>query len=110
MKEILQTEVFRRWEKNLTDRRVKTVIATRLFCLANGLSGDAKPVGEGVSELRIHHGPGYRIYYKQQGNLIIILLCGGDKHSQESDILLAKKLSNSIAKQEIFIDEQSYPI
>ncbi len=110
MKEILQTVEFRRWEKNLTDRRAKTLIATRIFRLANGLSGDAKPVGEGVSELRIHHGPGYRIYYKQQGNLIIILLCGGDKHSQQSDILLAKKLSNSIAKQEIFIDEQSYSL
>ncbi|KIU30766.1 type II toxin-antitoxin system RelE/ParE family toxin [Atlantibacter hermannii] len=110
MKEILQTEVFRRWEKTLIDRRAKTLIATRLFRLANDLSGDAKPVGEGVSELRIHYGPGYRIYYKQQGNLIIILLCGGDKHSQESDIILAKKLSNSITNQETFIDEQPYPL
>lgn len=93
MKEILQTEVFRRWEINLTDRRAKTLIATRIFRLANGLAGDVKNVGEGVSELRIHHGPGHRIYYKQQRNIIIVLLCGGDKRSQESDIFLAKKLS-----------------
>lgn len=110
MKAILQTEEFRRWETSLTDRRAKTLIATRLFRLANGLSGDVKPVGEGVSELRIHYGPGYRIYYDQQGKLIIILLYGGDKRSQESDIILAKKLANSIAKKEIFIDEQPYPL
>ena len=76
MKEIAQTEVFRRWEAQLKDRRLKTIIAARLFRLANGLPGDVKPIGEGVSELRIHHGPGYRVYFKQHGNLLIILLCG----------------------------------
>lgn len=100
MKEIVQTEAFRYWERNLKDRRVKTLIAARLFRLANGLSGDVKPVGEGVSELRIHYGPGYRIYFKTQGDILIILLCGGDKNSQVKDILLAKTLARSFINQE----------
>lgn len=69
MKEIVQTESFRRWEQNLKDRRAKTIIASRLFRLANGLAGDIRPVGEGISELRIHFGPGYRIYFKDPGQL-----------------------------------------
>lgn len=76
--EILQTTVFQSWEQNLRDRRAKTLIAARLFRLANGLAGDVKPVGEGISEMRISYGPGYRIYFKQHGCHIIILLCGGD--------------------------------
>jgi len=88
MKEIVQTESFRRWEQNLKDR------------LANGLAGDIRPVGEGISELRIHFGPGYRIYFKDQGNCIIVLLCGGDKSSQARDILMAKMLSNVSQWQE----------
>lgn len=103
--EILQTMVFRRWEQNLRDRRAKTLIATRLFRLANGLSGDVKPVGEGVSEMRISYGPGYRIYFKQQGCRIIILLCGGDKSSQANDITLAKMLARSLDYQEVFLHE-----
>ncbi|BBV19198.1 addiction module antitoxin RelB [Citrobacter portucalensis] len=103
--EILQTMVFRRWEQNLRDRRAKTLIATRLFRLANGLSGDVKPVGEGVSEMRISYGPGYRIYFKQQGCRIIILLCGGDKSSQANDITLAKMLARSLDYQEVFRHE-----
>ncbi|MDU1875161.1 MULTISPECIES: type II toxin-antitoxin system RelE/ParE family toxin [Citrobacter] len=103
--EILQTMVFQRWEHNLRDRRAKTLIATRLFRLANGLAGDVKPVGEGVSEMRISYGPGYRIYFKQQGCRIIILLCGGDKSSQANDITLAKMLARSLDYQEIFRHE-----
>lgn len=103
--EILQTMVFRRWEQNLRDRRAKTLIATRLFRLANGLSGAVKPVGEGVSEMRISYGPGYRIYFKQQGCRIIILLCGGDKSSQANDITLAKMLARSLDYQEVFRHE-----
>ncbi|MEG0533083.1 MAG: type II toxin-antitoxin system RelE/ParE family toxin [Citrobacter sp.] len=101
MMEILQTMVFRRWEQNLRDRRAKTLIATRLFRLANGLAGDVKPVGEGISEMRISYGPGYRIYFKQQGCHIIILLCGGDKSSQANDITMAKMLARSLDYQEI---------
>ncbi|BBW43905.1 MULTISPECIES: type II toxin-antitoxin system RelE/ParE family toxin [Enterobacter] len=100
MKEIVQTESFQRWEQNLKDRRAKTIIASRLFRLANGLAGDIKPVGEGISELRIHYGPGYRIYFKDQGNCIIVLLCGGDKSSQARDILMAKMLSNPNGRSE----------
>ena len=103
--EILQTMVFQRWEQNLRDRRAKTLIATRLFRLANGLAGDVKPVGEGVSEMRISYGPGYRIYFKQQGCRIIILLCGGDKSSQANDITLAKMLARTLDSQEIFCHE-----
>ncbi|MBZ0058038.1 type II toxin-antitoxin system RelE/ParE family toxin [Leclercia adecarboxylata] len=100
MKELVQTEPFRCWEQNLKDRRAKTVIAARLFRLANGLPGDVKPVGEGVSELRIHVGPGYRIYFKQHGKRIILLLCGGDKSSQDKDILLARVLARTLKLQE----------
>ncbi|QXX83585.1 MULTISPECIES: type II toxin-antitoxin system RelE/ParE family toxin [Providencia] len=93
MKELKQTEAFRLWESKLKDKRAKTIIAMRLFRLANGLAGDATPVGEGISELRIHHGPGYRVYFQQRGNTIILLLCGGDKSSQSRDITLAKTLA-----------------
>ncbi|MBJ8959809.1 type II toxin-antitoxin system RelE/ParE family toxin [Citrobacter youngae] len=105
MMEILQTTVFQRWEQNLRDRRAKTLIATRLFRLANGLAGDVKPVGEGISEMRISYGPGYRIYFKQHGCRIIILLCGGDKSSQANDITLAKVLARSLDYQETFRHE-----
>ncbi|MGT8858652.1 type II toxin-antitoxin system RelE/ParE family toxin [Enterobacter sp. 186315] len=105
MKELVQTESFRRWEQKLTDRRARTLIATRLFRLANNLPGDAKTVGAGVSELRIHYGPGYRIYFKQQGKFIILLLCGGDKSSQDKDILLAKMLAKTFDSQELVGNE-----
>ncbi|HEO1527564.1 TPA: type II toxin-antitoxin system RelE/ParE family toxin, partial [Pseudomonas aeruginosa] len=76
------------------DRRAKAVIAARIFRLANGLPGDVSPVGQGVSELRIHYGPGYRVYFQQRGTEIVILLCGGDKSSQARDIEMAKRLAN----------------
>lgn len=91
--EIKQTETFRIWEAQLRDRRVRTIIAARLMRLSEGLIGDAPSVGEGVRKLRIHYGPGYRIYFQQRGNTITILLCGGDKASQQRDIEIAKKLA-----------------
>ncbi len=91
-----QTEVFRKWENKLKDKQVKALIAARLLRLANGLSGDVEPVGNGISELRIHHGKGYRIYFKKIENTIIILLCGGDKSTQEKDILKAKTLAQEV--------------
>ena len=100
MKEIVQTESFRCWEQNVNDPRAKTLIAARIFRLANGLPGDVKPVGEGISELRIHYGPGYRIYFKSQGNVLIILLSGGNKNSQDKDIILAKTLARSLENRE----------
>ncbi len=90
---IKQTETFRLWESKLKDRRARTLIATRVMRLSEGLLGDAPSVGDGVRELRIHYGPGYRIYFRQQGDVLIILLCGGDKGSQQRDIIAAKKLA-----------------
>lgn len=92
MIEIKQTETYRKWEHKLKDHKVRAIIAARVFRLANGMFGDVTPVGLGISELRIHYGPGYRIYFKQNGNEIIILLCGGDKSTQKRDIEAAKKL------------------
>jgi putative addiction module killer protein len=79
--ELKQTESFRLWEQPLRDRRARTLIAARLLRLAEGLPGDVAPVGEGVSELRIHYGPGYRVYFQQRGRDLVVLLCGGDKAS-----------------------------
>ena len=89
-----QTETFRRRERKLKDQKGKALIAARLLRLANGLFGDTSAVGEGISELRIHYGPGYRIYFRQRGEEIIILLCGGDNGSQERDIRAAKQLAS----------------
>lgn len=91
--EIKLTETFRHWEAKLRDKRVRTIVAARLFRLAAGLAGDVAPVGEGISELRIHYGPGYRVYFQQRGNTLIVLLCGGDKSSQRRDIETAKRLA-----------------
>mgnify|MGYP001060964854 CR=1 FL=1 len=93
MIEIKQTATYRKWQSKLKDQRAKALIAARVFRLANGLSGDVKSVGRGVSELRIHFGPGYRVYFHQHGNEMILLLCGGDKNSQEKDIKAAVQLA-----------------
>lgn len=71
------------------------MIAARLARLAAGLQGDVSPVGEGVSELRIHYGPGYRVYFQKRGTVLVILLCGGDKGSQTRDIETAKELAKN---------------
>ena len=92
MLELKQTERFRSWRTRLKDERTRALIASRLDRLAYGHAGDAAPVGEGISELRIHHGPGYRIYFHRRGNTVVILLCGGDKGSQTKDIKTAKRL------------------
>ncbi|MCH4563671.1 type II toxin-antitoxin system RelE/ParE family toxin [Halomonas sp. EGI 63088] len=94
MLEVKQTATFLTWERKLKDQRAKAMIAARVFRLANGLPGDAKPVGQGVSELRIHHGPGYRVYFLQRENELILLLCGGDKDTQQQDIETAKRLAS----------------
>jgi putative addiction module killer protein len=92
MLELKQTEQFQKWRTRLKDERTRAMIASRLDRLAYGHSGDAAPVGEGISELRIHYGPGYRIYFHQQGNTAVILLCGGNKSTQTKDIKAAKRL------------------
>jgi putative addiction module killer protein len=95
MLRILQTVTYQRWERRLRDERARAAIAARLSRLAFGLMGDIKPVGEGVSEMRIHYGPGYRVYFVQRGGEIIVLLCGGDKSSQARDIEQAKMLAKN---------------
>ncbi|MHB2007657.1 MAG: type II toxin-antitoxin system RelE/ParE family toxin [Acidobacteriaceae bacterium] len=77
----------------LRDSTAKAKIAARVQRLAFGNPGDVRPVGGGVSELRIHHGPGYRVYYIQRGTVLIVLLCGGDKATQDKDIETAKRLA-----------------
>jgi putative addiction module killer protein len=94
--EIKQTDTFAKWQARLRDKRARTMIATRLARLAHGLAGDVEPVGEGVSELRIHYGPGYRVYFQQRGPLLVVLLCGGDKQTQSRDIATAKKLAKQL--------------
>jgi putative addiction module killer protein len=93
--EIKQTETFRTWETKLKDRRARTIIATHIIRMAEGLAGDVASVGDGVQELRIHHGPGYRLYFQQRGSMMIVFLCGGNKGSQKRDIVLAKKLAQA---------------
>jgi len=92
MIEIKQTETFRKWRVQLKDERVRGLIASRLDRLSFGHAGDVEPVGQGISELRIHYGPGYRIYFHKRGDTIIVLLCGGDKSTQAKDIKTAKRL------------------
>jgi putative addiction module killer protein len=92
MVRLRQTDTFRNWERKLKDQRARAVIAARLFRLANGLQGDVSPVGDGISELRVHYGPGYRIYFRYSGEEIVVLLCGGDKGTQERDIRASKRL------------------
>ena len=92
--EVKQTETFRKWRTRLKDERARALIASRLDRLAYGLMGDVEPVGQGVSELRIHYGPGYRVYFQKRGETLVILLCGGDKSTQAKDIKVAKNLAN----------------
>lgn len=93
MIELKQTDAFVKWESRLRDKRARTIIAARLARLAHGLPGDVASVGEGVSELRIHYGPGYRVYFQGRGSALIVLLCGGSKKTQVADIAVAKKLA-----------------
>lgn len=93
MTELIRSSTFDRWLSGLRDRRAVARIAARLDRLAAGNPGDARPVGEGVSELRINYGPGYRVYFIQNGQILVILLCGGDKSSQDRDIKQAKALA-----------------
>lgn len=92
---IKQTEAFRLWEVNLKDIQAKALIAVRLLRLANGLKGDVQPVGDCISELRIHYGPGYRVYFQQRAETLVLLLCGGNKSSQSRDIRLTKMLART---------------
>ena len=96
MIEIRKTEIFAKWLDNLRDIRARARILVRIERLAAGNPGDVKPVGEGVSELRINYGPGYRVYYKQQGEKVVVLLAGGDKRTQAKDIKTAMRLAHNL--------------
>lgn len=93
MIEIRETEAFSIWLRALRDSQARARIAARVRRLAFGNPGDVRPVGEGVSEMRIHYGPGYRVYYVQRGEVLVVLLCGGDKSTQDRDIAAAKRLA-----------------
>lgn len=94
--EILATDAYRKWFDRLRDSHARKVIDARLLRLPPGHPGDVRPVGSGVSELRIHYGPGYRVYYPQRGCEIIVLLAGGDKNSQRFDIARALELARCV--------------
>lgn len=93
MLEVRQTPAFDEWLENLPDIRAREAIAKRIVRMQSGLLGDVEPVGEGVSELRVHHGPGYRLYFVRRGKILFLLLWGGDKATQERDIKKAKELA-----------------
>ena len=86
MLELIQSQTFQRWLNGLKDRQARARVQARLDRLALGNPGDAKPLREGVSELRIDYGPGYRVYFMRRGPVIVVLLAGGDKRTQDADI------------------------
>ncbi|MDH1011704.1 type II toxin-antitoxin system RelE/ParE family toxin [Pseudomonas nicosulfuronedens] len=95
----IESAQFRSWLQKLKDNTGRARIVARINRLLEGLPGDMAPVGKGVSELRIHHGPGYRVYFHQQGDTLLILLCGGDKSSQSRDIEAAQQMLAAWRKQ-----------
>lgn len=93
MIEVRQSRVFEDWLGRLRDRVAVKAIKRRIARVQVGLLGDAKPVGDGVSELRVDYGPGYRVYFARRGAVVVLLLCGGDKSSQQRDIGRAKAMA-----------------
>ena len=96
MIEIRKTEAFAKWIDGLSDIRARARIQVRIERLAAGNPGDVKAAGEGISELRIDYGPGYRVYYKKTGQTIVVLLAGGDKRTQNRDIKIAQRLAKDL--------------
>ena len=96
MVEIRKTDIFARWLDGLRDLQARARVQARIERLAMGNPGDVRPVGEGVSELRINQGPGYRVYFKQRGRELVILLAGGDKSTQAKDVNMALSLARKI--------------
>jgi len=96
MIEIRKTEHFVNWLDNLRDIQAKARVLVRIERLASGNAGDVKPIGEGVSEMRVNYGPGYRVYFVQRGSELIVLLAGGDKSSQPRDIKAAIRLAQNL--------------
>lgn len=96
MVEVRKTDTFARWLDELRDIRARARVLARIERLVAGNAGDAQPVGEGVSELRIDYGPGYRVYFKWRGQELVILLAGGDKSTQAKDIRTALRLARNL--------------
>ena len=96
MFEVRKTEVYAKWLDGLRDVRARARVLVRVERLTAGNPGDVRPVGEGVSELRIDYGPGYRVYFKKQGRTIVVLLAGGDKRTQPDDIRTALHLARNL--------------
>ena len=96
MIEIRKTDVFAQWLDRLHDIHARARVQARIERLAAGNAGDVKPVGEGVSELRIDYGPGYRVYFTKRGREVVILLAGGDKNTQAGDIKAALRLARKL--------------
>jgi putative addiction module killer protein len=96
MNTILRTQVYADWFDSLRDLRAKARITARIAAASAGNFGDCEPVGEGVSEMRIDFGPGYRVYFTRSGKIVYILLCGGDKSTQAKDIRRAKLLAKEL--------------
>ena len=94
--EIRQTDVFADWFAGLRDRNARARVTVRIRRLSLGNPGDVRPVGEGVSEMRIDYGPGYRVYFIRRGDAIVLLLCGGDKRTQDRDIAHAIELAHEV--------------
>lgn len=93
---LIRSSVFSSWLNRLKDQKAKARILHRLSQASLGNFGDCEPVGEGVSEMRIHHGPGFRVYFVRHGTAVYVLLCGGDKSSQRRDIAAAKRLAKEL--------------
>jgi putative addiction module killer protein len=96
MVEVRKTEIFANWLDNLRDVRARARVLVRIERLVAGLAGDVRPVGEGISELRVDYGPGYRVYFKRTGRELVVLLVGGDKRTQSQDIERAKRLAKNL--------------
>ena len=92
MYQVLQTDIFAKWLSRLKDRKATAKLLVRIESLRQGNAGDSKSLGSGLRELRVHFGPGYRIYYTRKAGLVILLLCGGDKSRQSKDIAHARRI------------------
>ena len=99
MNTFLKSDEFNAWLANLKDQVGKAIITKRIRAAESGRFGDCEPVGEGISEMRIHYGPGYRAYFTRHGDVIYLLLLGGDKSTQKRDIKRAKEMARALPKE-----------
>jgi putative addiction module killer protein len=97
--EVQKADDFDSWLSALTDQKAVAKVVSRIERLGMGNPGDVRPVGDGVSEMKIDYGPGYRVYYKRTGRIIMLILCGGDKSTQDKDIKRAKELAALLGKE-----------